>query len=70
MEKIETVHVLKLNFLEVWKTISEEETQTLISYTNTTAIENKIKNTLHTSFSLGKSHFNFSFVCFYCLLIS
>jgi hypothetical protein len=54
MEKIETVHVLKLNFLEVWKTISEEETQTLITFTHTSAIENKIKNYCTPTFPLEK----------------
>ncbi len=54
MEKIEAVHVLKLNFLELWKTISEEETQALITFTNTEAIENKVKNYCTQSFPLEK----------------
>jgi len=54
MEKIETVNMLKLNFLELWKTISEEETQSLILYTNTTAIENKIKSHCTEAFPLEK----------------
>lgn len=54
MEKIEAVHVLKLNFLELWKTISEEETQALITFANTEAIENKVKNYCTQSFPLEK----------------
>lgn len=54
MEKIEAVHVLKLNFLEVWKNISEEETQSLITFTNTDAIENKIENYCTDIFPLEK----------------
>ncbi|MDX9797196.1 MAG: hypothetical protein WCY75_00435 [Sulfurimonadaceae bacterium] len=54
MEKIEAVHVLKLNFLEVWKNISEEETQSLITFTNTDVIENKIKNYCTDTFPLEK----------------
>lgn len=54
MDKIETVNVLKLNFLELWKNISDEETQSLILYKNTVAIENKIKNHCTDTFPIEK----------------
>lgn len=54
MEKIVSVNVLKLNFLKLWKTISEEETHSLISYDNTAIIENKIKNYCTEEFDLKK----------------
>lgn len=54
MDKIESVNILKLNFLELWKNISDEETQSLILFTNTTVIENKIKNYCTETFPLEK----------------
>lgn len=54
MDKIETVNVLKLNFLELWKNISDEETQSLILYKNTVVIENKIKNHCTDTFPIEK----------------
>lgn len=54
MDKIETVNILKLNFLELWRNISDDETQSLIQYKNTVVIENKIKNHCTDKFPLEK----------------
>ncbi len=43
MEKIETVNILKRNFLEIWKDIQDDETRSLIAYENYESILNKIK---------------------------
>ncbi|MFA7083510.1 MAG: hypothetical protein WC141_03135 [Arcobacteraceae bacterium] len=59
MEKIETVNALKLNFLELWKNISDEETQSLIKYQNTTVVENKIKSHCTVEFDLDKTMLTF-----------
>jgi len=45
---------LKLNFLEFWKTISHEDTQTLISLENTTVVKNKIDKYCTDDFSIDK----------------
>lgn len=54
MEKIESINTLKLNFLELWKNISEEETQSLIMYEDTKLIENRVKNRCTEEFNLKK----------------
>ncbi|WP_419770066.1 MAG: hypothetical protein ACNI3C_12130 [Candidatus Marinarcus sp.] len=43
MVKIESVQQLKLNFLDIWKDISEDDTQSLITLNNIATLENRIK---------------------------
>jgi len=45
---------LKLNFLEFWKNISNEDTQTLVSLENTTVIKNKISKYCTDGYSIDK----------------
>ena len=45
---------LKLNFLEFWKNISNEDTQTLISLENTSIVENKISKYCNENFPMSK----------------
>jgi len=45
---------LKLNFLEFWKNISNEDTQALITLENTTIVENKISKYTNEKCSISK----------------
>ncbi len=45
---------LKLNFLEFWRNISPEDTQSLISLENTNLVKNKINKYCDNTFSLDK----------------
>ncbi len=54
MEKIESVNILKHNFLEIWKNIEDEETKSLISYEKSYSIQNKIQIFCTEEFPLQK----------------
>ncbi len=45
---------LKRNFLEFWKNISNEDTQTLITLENTAIVENKISKYTNENFNIEK----------------
>lgn len=54
MEKIENVQQLKLTFLELWKAISDEETQLLLKYDNLDALKNRYQEAATSDFSIDK----------------
>lgn len=54
MEIIHTVQQLKLNFLEIWKQISNDDTQALMNLVNTQAIQNRIEPFCSEAFPLSK----------------
>jgi hypothetical protein len=54
MEIIHTVQQLKLNFLEIWKQISNEDTQALINLVNTKNIETRVEPFCTEAFPLSK----------------
>jgi hypothetical protein len=54
MENIESVQQLKLNFLEIWKQISNEDTQALMSLENTNSIALRVEPFCTTIFPLQK----------------
>lgn len=54
MEKINTVGQLKLAFLDMWKEISDEETQALLTYDKVQNIEKRYKDVVTESFPIEK----------------
>lgn len=54
MEKIESVQQLKLTFLELWKDISDEETQLLLNYEHLDALKNRFMQASSDDFSIDK----------------
>ena len=54
MGVIHDTQKLKLNFLEFWKNISNEDTQTLITLEKTAVVENKISKYTSEHFSIEK----------------
>ncbi|RXJ60812.1 hypothetical protein [Candidatus Marinarcus aquaticus] len=54
MEKINTVGQLKLAFLDMWKEISDEETQALLTYDKLLNIEKRYKDVVTESFPIEK----------------
>lgn len=54
MEKITTVGQLKLAFLDMWKDISDEETQALLTYDKLQNIEKRYKDAVTQEFPIEK----------------
>lgn len=54
MHETNDTQKLKLNFLEFWKNISNEDTQTLITLENTAVVENKISKYTSENYSISK----------------
>lgn len=54
MDTAKDTQKLKLNFLEFWRNISAEETQSLITLENTVLVKNKINKYCEKTYSLDK----------------